>query len=449
VTGQGWPKALAPLRPRTLLWQLAVLVVAELLLYLSYGAHAAEFHWATHFLVGLTVAALWWIAFLLVAARPIRLQLLSILGFHLWAMWPDLVFRTPGIPHHQWMDWLALGHISSHHIPGGDTTWLLIALLAAGTYAALLWRWLAMRHAEAAAGMAPAFGVGGAAIIRSQGDPQQVVMAHESLAPTDAQGDPVVMLHGLDTASSAWLPVARLLEDAGREAIVPDLLGFGSSMRIGTVFGLREQVAALQRLLDAHDVDHAHLVGHGWGCTVAAALAQAAPQRVSRMTLVTPGVFADVDSAKRRLAERSALARMTLEGPPLGGFRCGAMCLTRPLIGRLLARGGPEVPPQTTRDGMKHSFAAYRDALMSMVEHEALTGVLRHPPCPTTVVLADDDRTVPASDVLDLAPPADVRIVRAPGDHGVAHDQLHLVADLLLEGIAPRDPMRGAARARR
>jgi hypothetical protein len=133
-----------------------VLVVAEIALYASYGAHAAQFHWATHFLVGLTVAALWRAAFLLVAARPTRFQLLSVLGFHLWAMWPDLVFRAPRIPHHHWMDWLALGHISSHYMPGGDTTWLVIALTAAGGYALLLRQWLRARHAEVAAGMPPA-----------------------------------------------------------------------------------------------------------------------------------------------------------------------------------------------------------------------------------------------------------------------------------------------------
>ncbi len=121
MSPRSWPKAYAPLDAKTLLWQLAVLVVAEIALYASYGAHAAQFHWATHFLVGLTVAALWRAAFLLVAARPTRFQLLSVLGFHLWAMWPDLVFGAPGIPHYHWMDWLALGHISSHYMPGGDS----------------------------------------------------------------------------------------------------------------------------------------------------------------------------------------------------------------------------------------------------------------------------------------------------------------------------------------
>jgi len=138
------PDAAAPLRVRTLLWQLLVLLLAEVWLYRSYAAHVAEVHWATHFLVGLTAAALWCLARLHLTGRPVRLQLLPVLGFHLWAMWPDVAFRF-GMPHHTSMDWLALGHVSSHEMPGGELTWLVIALAAAGAYAVQLARWLAAR----------------------------------------------------------------------------------------------------------------------------------------------------------------------------------------------------------------------------------------------------------------------------------------------------------------
>ena len=136
-----------PLRTQSLLWQLAVLVAAEVLLYRSYAAHVAQFHWATHFLVGLTVASLWCIARLRLTGRPVRYQLLAVLVFHLWAMWPDLAFRA-GVPHAHWMDWLALGHISSHHLPGGVTAWLIVALTSAGAYAVLLSRWSTARAAS-------------------------------------------------------------------------------------------------------------------------------------------------------------------------------------------------------------------------------------------------------------------------------------------------------------
>ena len=442
-----WPKSFAPLQARTLLWQLAVLVAAEIVLYQSYSVHSARFHWATHFLVGLTAASLWRVLFLLVAARPARLQLLSILGFHLWAMWPDLVFRIPGIPHYHWMDWLALGHVSSHYMPGGDTTWLLIALTAGGAYALLLWRWLRARHYEVEQGLAPALGVGGSGVLRPQRDPRSTVLAHQTYGALRSSSEPLVFLHGLGASSSTWSPTARRVDDAGQAALVPDLLGFGSSLRIGTTFGLDEQAQAVLRLLDHHDVTRAHLVAHSWGSTVAAAVVRRAPQRVARMTLVAPAVFADVAAAKARFSQRSWLARMTLAGSPLGGFVCGTMCLTRPLLARLAPRLEPDVPPQVARDSVQHSFAAYHDALSSMWEDNPLPDVLRDPPCPITVVLAEHDQTVLVSDVLTLPPSADVHIRRVPGDHGIAYDQPDLIAALLIAQLgasAPTDP-RGTA----
>ena len=433
MSGRSWPRAYAPLQPRTLLWQLAVLVVVEVALYASYGAHSARFHWATHFLVGLTAASVWRALFLLVAARPTRFQLLSIVGFHLWAMWPDLVFRTPGIPHYSWMDWVALGHVSSHYVPGGDTTWLVVALTAAGGYALLLERWLRARHVEAEAGMPPGLAIGGAGVLRPQKDPNRVTLAHETVGRPREAAEPLVLLHGLGATSSTWLPTARRLGEAGRAALVPDLLGFGSSMRIGTAFGLDAQADALLRLLDEHDLGPVHLVAHSWGGAVAAAVARRAPERVARMTLVAPAVFVDVDAARARFAQRSWLAKVTLEGSPLGGFVCGAMCLARPLVGRLAPRMEPDVPPQVARDGVQHSFAAYHDALTSMWEGNPLVDVLRRPPCPVTVVLAEDDQTVLPDDVLALPPAPDVRVVRVAGDHGIAYDQPDLIADLLLD----------------
>ncbi len=50
--------AYRPLGPRRLAVQLVVLVAAEVALFASYRGHEAGFHWATHFLVGLTAAAL-------------------------------------------------------------------------------------------------------------------------------------------------------------------------------------------------------------------------------------------------------------------------------------------------------------------------------------------------------------------------------------------------------
>jgi hypothetical protein len=75
-------------------------------------------------------------------------------------MWPDLAFRA-GVPHFRWMDWVALGHVISHYLPGGDTAWLGVALLAGAGYTLLLARWLAARQDPARGGRRAVGGVAG------------------------------------------------------------------------------------------------------------------------------------------------------------------------------------------------------------------------------------------------------------------------------------------------
>lgn len=151
-----WPLTSRPLGPRTILAQLTIVVVAEGVLFALYSAQDARFHWATHLLAALTTAALVSLAWLTFKGRPARGQVLLVLGLHVVAMFPDVLFSA-GVAHDDWMD-VFLGHISSHDMPGGATTWLAVALLAAGVYAVVLSLWLRARRAEAMAGAAPGTG---------------------------------------------------------------------------------------------------------------------------------------------------------------------------------------------------------------------------------------------------------------------------------------------------
>lgn len=428
-----WPRAYRPLRPGTLVIQAVVLTGAEVALYASYAAHDARFHWATHFLVGLLATALWQSVHLLVAARPARGQLITVLLFHLWAMWPDLAFRA-GVPHFRWMDVVALGHVSAHYMPGGDTTWLVLALVAVGGYALLVHRWIAARHAEAATGLPPALGIGGAGIIRPQIDPRTRPLTHEHFGPHG--GTPMLLLHGLGATAATWRPAARLLADAGQEILLPDLLGFGSSMRLGTRFGLAEQVDALVRLLDHHAVHRVHVIGHSWGCVVAAAVAERVPERVSRLTLVEPAVFADQAAARARFGRRSGLARATLAGSDIGGLVCGTMCLFRPAFARLAPRLEPDVPEGVAREGVQHSYPAYRDALQSIWEGNPLLALLRDPRHPVRVILGEQDETVLPSDVLELPLADAIEVHRVEGTHALPFNRPEATAELLTSGLA-------------
>ncbi len=135
----GWARAYRPLRLRTLGLQLAVLVVAEVLLFASYRGHEASFHWATpprgddrvggrqprgpgaQGRAGAPAAA-------------------GLLAWHLFAMFPTCCsaprrFRTTTGWTSSWRT------SSSHYMPGGAYTWLVLALVASALYVIVLAGW--------------------------------------------------------------------------------------------------------------------------------------------------------------------------------------------------------------------------------------------------------------------------------------------------------------------
>ena len=410
---QPWAIAYRPLRLRGLLAQVVVLVAAEVGLFASYRGHEASFHWATHFLVGLSVATLVNLLWLVLKGAPARFQIVSILAAHLFAMFPDLLFSA-GIPHDGWMD-VFLAHISSHYVPGGAYTWLFVALALSALYAIFLSAWLTARRAEADAGMAPGIGLGGGSLVRPQASPATTVLAHRRRGP-DRSPD-VLLLHGLGASQELWATVATELEANDRAVLVPDLLGFGASRTIGTEFHLDAHVAALGALLDHHDAGPLLVAGHSFGCAVAARLAEHDRARVRALVLVSPPVFRDGVQARARLGERGWLARRVLAGSPVASVACGAMCAVRHPAGSVVAALARDLPERVARDGVQHTWPAYRDALGALLDDNPLPSAIADPPIPTTVVLGDADPETPARDVLDW-PHEQVEVVEVAGaDH--------------------------------
>lgn len=408
-----WALAYRPMRARSLLFELAILVAAEVLLFASYRGHEASFHWATHFLVGLSVAAVTNTVWLALKGAPARWELLSILGWHLVAMSPDLLFSA-GVPHDGWMD-VFLGHISAYYVPGGAYTWLFIALLLSALYCILLSGWLAARRGEADAGLAPGIGLGGGSLVHPQASPATTVLAHARYGPAGAAD--VLLLHGLGASRAVWAPVAVELEAQGVAVLVPDLLGFGASRGIGTQFHLDDHVDALRQLVNHYDARSVIVVGHSFGCAVAAALAAARPDVVRSLILVSPPVFRDGAQARARLGHRCWLARRVLSGSPIASVTCGAMCLLRRPAASLLTRVERDLPERVARDGVQHTWPAYRDALVALLDDNPLPAAIATPPRPTTVLVGDRDPETPAQDVLDW-PHERVEIVEvANADH--------------------------------
>jgi pimeloyl-ACP methyl ester carboxylesterase len=101
----------------------------------------------------------------------------------------------------------------------------------------------------------------------------------------DADGTPVVLLHGWPYDPRCYDAVAPLLAQAKCRVIVPYLRGFGATRFLAPETPRSGQQAALgndlRELMDALDIPHALLAGYDWGGRAACIVAALWPERVT------------------------------------------------------------------------------------------------------------------------------------------------------------------------
>jgi pimeloyl-ACP methyl ester carboxylesterase len=105
----------------------------------------------------------------------------------------------------------------------------------------------------------------------------------------EGAGQPVLLIHGFPDSHRLWRHQMRALTGAGMRAIAPDLRGFGESGRPAAVsdYAVGRSVADMIALLDALEIERAHVVGHDWGGAVAWVLATFAPERVEKLVVLS------------------------------------------------------------------------------------------------------------------------------------------------------------------
>lgn len=84
----------------------------------------------------------------------------------------------------------------------------------------------------------------------------------------EGSGTPLVLVHGIGATWQCWLPVIPALA-ARHDVIVPDLPGFGGSVRLGVEKPSLEHFAkSILDLLDALGIDEFHVAGNSLGGAV-------------------------------------------------------------------------------------------------------------------------------------------------------------------------------------
>jgi 3-oxoadipate enol-lactonase len=102
-------------------------------------------------------------------------------------------------------------------------------------------------------------------------------------------GEPVLLIQGMSGTHLSWgEPFETALADAGLEVITYDHRGVGHSARVAEGFSIVQLADDAAGLLDALELERAHVLGISMGGMVAQELALRHPQRLRTLTLGCP-----------------------------------------------------------------------------------------------------------------------------------------------------------------
>jgi pimeloyl-ACP methyl ester carboxylesterase len=113
------------------------------------------------------------------------------------------------------------------------------------------------------------------------------VVSYEQAGPAD--GEPIVLLHGLASDSGTWDKAVEPLAERGLRVFAVDLLGHGRSDKPAGDYLLDDFARQLHLLFQAIGVERATLCGHSLGGAIAVHFGYHYPQHVRRLVLVSAG----------------------------------------------------------------------------------------------------------------------------------------------------------------
>lgn len=163
------------------------------------------------------------------------------------------------------------------------------------------------------------------------------------------EGPPVLAIHGLGGTKGSFLPTLAMLAPEFR-VIAMDQPGFGDSDKpVGAAYDPRFFARAAVDLLDALQIDRAHIVGNSLGGRVALELGMRHPDRVRRLGLLAPSL------AWKRQRPFAPLVRLLR--PELGLIQIAPRQVVTGVAHRLL----PAAADDWTRAGVDEFLRAYLD----------------------------------------------------------------------------------------
>jgi 2-succinyl-6-hydroxy-2,4-cyclohexadiene-1-carboxylate synthase len=235
----------------------------------------------------------------------------------------------------------------------------------------------------------------------------------------------VVLLHGFSATGRAWDGVAARLKREGYRPLAPDLLGHGTAADSERPITFSSCV----RHVLAQAPERFVLCGYSLGGRIALHVALSAPERVSRLVLVSSGAGIDdaAERAERRRADRQLADE--LESMPFEDFI--ERWRTQPLFA--------EDPPEVGRLAREDQRRNRPDALAAVLrgigtgEMEPLWERLGELMMPVTVLVGERDRKFRAIGGRMVGRLPDARMVVVAGGHGLPLENPAAVAQSMID----------------
>ncbi|MGY4996663.1 alpha/beta fold hydrolase [Streptomyces sp. 900105245] len=221
--------------------------------------------------------------------------------------------------------------------------------------------------------------------------------------PRDAPA--LLLIHGSASSGRSWAPMVPLLSGT-HHVIRIDLLGHGRSAKPADgSYAIPDQARRAAAVLDRLGIEHAVVVAHSSGGTVATALAEQRSELVTALALVNTG-----PSLAAYLAPDSA-ATGILQWPPTDEQ-------LRELASTGFSRPGYQVPEELlddVRSMTHHTFLATMQATRSYLEQRPLPDRLAVLGKPLLVIFGADDRRWRSSSAGEYRAVAGAEVELLPG----------------------------------
>jgi 3-oxoadipate enol-lactonase len=257
------------------------------------------------------------------------------------------------------------------------------------------------------------------------------LIAYDTFGKKD--GVPLLLIQGLGTDSRGW-GLQRIAFGRRYRCIAFDNRGVGSSTNAPHPFDLEQMARDAMSVLDAEDVDRAHVLGASMGGIIAQIVAVRHGERVRGLVLAC--------TAARHHEWRRELLAEWADNVRAKGMAAMSGEGMRWLVGpRFHRRFGPwiNVIGRVVMQGDPEHFAAQVDAILAM--HDDLRHELADVRSPTLVITGSQDMLTPFGDAEELAemiPGARLRELRGAA-HGLMVEQPNAFNNAVLDFLKDVD----------